>query len=98
MLLDQEALDRSPVVANAAMNRERRLHGTNSYARELGIDPLDCGLERDFFSVVKLPVPPPAAPFNPQSPIPNSAGGARDTAGPNYTGQPGVDSFYALPE
>ncbi|MER5433164.1 methyltransferase domain-containing protein [Streptomyces sp. NPDC002588] len=33
-------LERSPVVANNTMNRERGLTGVNSYARELGIDPL----------------------------------------------------------
>ncbi|WP_245601809.1 class I SAM-dependent methyltransferase [Hamadaea tsunoensis] len=38
-LLDTEALTRSAVVANNAMNRERRLSGPNSYARELGFDP-----------------------------------------------------------
>jgi SAM-dependent methyltransferase len=39
-LLDDWALTRSPVVANNAMNRERGLRGVNSYARELGFDPL----------------------------------------------------------
>ncbi|MFF9626319.1 class I SAM-dependent methyltransferase [Streptomyces griseosporeus] len=34
-------LERSPVVANNTMNRERGLTGVNSYARELGLDPLD---------------------------------------------------------
>jgi SAM-dependent methyltransferase len=37
-LLDLQALERSSVVANCAMNRERRLTGPNSYERELGID------------------------------------------------------------
>ncbi|WP_234995724.1 class I SAM-dependent methyltransferase [Streptoalloteichus hindustanus] len=37
-LLDNEALERSSVVANCAMNRERRLSGSNGYGRELGID------------------------------------------------------------
>jgi SAM-dependent methyltransferase len=39
-LLDEEALTASSVVANRAMDRERRLTGVNSYARELGFDPL----------------------------------------------------------
>jgi hypothetical protein len=39
-LLDDEALERSAVVANCSMNRERQLTGVNSYARELGFDPL----------------------------------------------------------
>jgi hypothetical protein len=30
----------SAVVANCAMNRERQLTGVNSYARDLGFDPL----------------------------------------------------------
>jgi len=34
-LVDDETLESSPVVANSAMNRERRLAG---YARELGVD------------------------------------------------------------
>jgi SAM-dependent methyltransferase len=39
-LLDDQALERSWVVANRDMNRQRRLAGVNSYARELGFDPL----------------------------------------------------------
>jgi SAM-dependent methyltransferase len=40
-LLNDRALERSPVAANCAMNRERQLAGVNSYARELGFSPLD---------------------------------------------------------
>ncbi|GGM07551.1 class I SAM-dependent methyltransferase [Dactylosporangium sucinum] len=40
-LLDDDTLAGSAVVANSAMNRERRLAGVNSYARELGFDPAD---------------------------------------------------------
>lgn len=40
-LLDDAALERSSVVANNAMNRERGLDGVNSYARDLGLHPLD---------------------------------------------------------
>lgn len=40
-LLDEDALERSSVVANAGMNRERGLSGVNSYARDLAFDPLD---------------------------------------------------------
>jgi SAM-dependent methyltransferase len=40
-LLDDKSLERSEVVANAAMNRERGLEGVNSYARDLGFNPLD---------------------------------------------------------
>lgn len=39
-LLSDEQLERSAVVANCAMNRERQLAGVNSYVRELGFDPL----------------------------------------------------------
>lgn len=39
-LLDDTRLSASSVVANSAMNRERGLTGVNSYARELGFDPL----------------------------------------------------------
>jgi SAM-dependent methyltransferase len=39
-LLDDEALEKSAVVANCSMNRERQLAGVNSYARELRFDPL----------------------------------------------------------
>lgn len=39
-LLDDEALERSAVVANCRMNRERNLLGSNGYDRELGFDPL----------------------------------------------------------
>jgi SAM-dependent methyltransferase len=40
-LLDEDTLEASSVVANRSMNRERQLAGVNSYARELGFDPLD---------------------------------------------------------
>ena len=39
-LLDSVALLDSSVVANNAMNRGRRLRGSNGYDRELGFDPL----------------------------------------------------------
>jgi SAM-dependent methyltransferase len=40
-LVGEDVLVNSSVVANNAMNRERRLAGVNSYARELGLNPLD---------------------------------------------------------
>lgn len=40
-LLPDETLQSCTVVANNTMNRERGLHGVNSYTRELGFDPLD---------------------------------------------------------
>ncbi|HEX8199817.1 MAG TPA: methyltransferase domain-containing protein [Isosphaeraceae bacterium] len=40
-LLSDESLERSAVVANCRMNRERNLLGTNGYDRELGFNPLD---------------------------------------------------------
>ena len=39
-LLDDDELERSAVVANCRMNRERNLLGPNGYERELGFDPL----------------------------------------------------------
>ena len=36
-LLDDEALEASPVAANCVMNRQRSLTGSNGYARELGL-------------------------------------------------------------
>jgi SAM-dependent methyltransferase len=45
-LLGDEVLWASDVVANCAMNRLRQLSGPNSYARELGFDPLDLLLDR----------------------------------------------------
>lgn len=39
-LLDDVTLERSSTVANSRMNRERGLAGVNSYAKELGLDPL----------------------------------------------------------
>jgi SAM-dependent methyltransferase len=41
MLLPDDVLARSSVVANCAMNRERQLAGPNSYERELGFNPVD---------------------------------------------------------
>lgn len=40
-LLSDDELERSAVVANCRMNRERNLTGSNGYNRELGFDPLD---------------------------------------------------------
>ena len=40
-LLDDDRLERSAVVANCRMNRERGLLGSNGYDRELGFDPID---------------------------------------------------------
>jgi SAM-dependent methyltransferase len=45
-LLDDETLERSAVVANCRMNRERVLVGTNGYDKELGLNPLDFLQER----------------------------------------------------
>lgn len=45
-LLDNDRLERSEVVANAAMNRERNLSGVNSYAKDLGFDPFEYLLAR----------------------------------------------------
>ncbi|MEV7520259.1 class I SAM-dependent methyltransferase [Streptomyces sp. NPDC091371] len=39
-LLPAHELERTAVVANNSMNRERGLAGVNSYARELGLDPV----------------------------------------------------------
>ncbi len=39
-LLSDAELERSAVVANCAMNRERQLAGVNSYTRELGFNPV----------------------------------------------------------
>ncbi len=40
-LLTDDLLERSAVVANCRMNRERDLFGTNGYGRELGFSPLE---------------------------------------------------------
>jgi SAM-dependent methyltransferase len=40
-LLTDDILERSAVVANCQMNRERDLVGTNGYGRELGFSPLE---------------------------------------------------------
>jgi trans-aconitate methyltransferase len=39
-LLDNASLERSSVVANSRMNRERRAVGVNSYEKELRVDPI----------------------------------------------------------
>lgn len=39
-LLARDELLRSDIVANSTMNRQRVLHGVNSYTRELGFDPI----------------------------------------------------------
>jgi len=45
-LLGEDELERSAVVANCRMNRERNLLGSNGYDRELGFNPLDFLKER----------------------------------------------------
>lgn len=40
-MLDDDSLERSPIVANSRMNRERMAIGGNSYQRELGLNPID---------------------------------------------------------
>jgi SAM-dependent methyltransferase len=45
-LLEDEALERSSVVANCQMNRQRTLTGSNGYAKELRLNPLDFLLDR----------------------------------------------------
>lgn len=45
-LLGDDHLERSSVVANCRMNRERNLAGSNGYAKELGFDPLQLLRER----------------------------------------------------
>lgn len=45
-LLGDDELERSAVVANCRMNRERGLVGSNGYAVEIGFDPLDLLRER----------------------------------------------------
>jgi len=41
MLLNSAALEKSEIVANASMNRQRNLAGANSYEKDLGFSPLD---------------------------------------------------------
>lgn len=45
-LLGDDALDRSGVVANCRMNRERTLAGSNGYSKELGFNPFDLLMEK----------------------------------------------------
>jgi hypothetical protein len=40
-LLTEGELERSAVVANCRMDRERNLKGTNGYDKEIGFNPLD---------------------------------------------------------
>ena len=45
-LLNDDELERSGVVANCRMNRERVLTGSNGYSREVGFNPLHYLRER----------------------------------------------------
>jgi SAM-dependent methyltransferase len=45
-LLDHDSLERSPVVANSRMNRERGAVGVNSYEKELRFNPLTFVMDR----------------------------------------------------
>jgi SAM-dependent methyltransferase len=53
-LLDDHDLERSSVVANCWMNRDRTLIGSNGYAKELGFNPLDVLAEKDEAQVAWL--------------------------------------------
>ena len=44
--LDDNSLEKSGVVANCCMNRERSLAGSNGYAKQLGFNPLELLLEK----------------------------------------------------
>ena len=39
-LLNEQALEWSPVVANNTMNRERKATGVNSYEKDIKLNPL----------------------------------------------------------
>ena len=41
-----DTLERSHVVANCRMNRERNLNGSNGYSKEIGFNPVDFVRER----------------------------------------------------
>ncbi len=45
-LLNDEALERSSIVANMRMNRERGAVGVNSYAKDIGLDPIAFLMDR----------------------------------------------------
>ena len=45
-LMGDNELERSAVVANSRMNRERNLTGSNGYSKEIGFNPLDFLKER----------------------------------------------------
>ena len=45
-LLSDDELERSAVVANCRMNRERDLTGSSGYSKEIGYNPLDVLRER----------------------------------------------------
>jgi len=49
-------LEKSPVVANNAMNRKRQATGENSYAKDVGLDPLSWLRKRQQFPVSEEPV------------------------------------------
>jgi SAM-dependent methyltransferase len=55
LLLDEDTLAASAVVANCAMNRERQLAGANSYAQALGFNPVDRLRERLAASAAATP-------------------------------------------
>jgi hypothetical protein len=75
ILLTDQRLEQSTVVANSTMNRQRACVGCNSYEKELNLDPvkfLQDGLPSSELNYL----------------------GADDEAGPNYTGQPVMNSDY----
>ncbi len=45
-LLNDGLLERSAVVANCRMNRERNLTGSNGYTKEIGFNPIERLIER----------------------------------------------------
>ena len=90
------------MVANRAMNRERQLAGVNSYARELGFNPLEW-IQARLAQRVSVSGPNRVGWLDlccgTGRPLVQAAeqlgsAGLADRAGPNYTGQPAVHSYY----
>ncbi len=117
-LLRDDVLERSSVVVNCQMNRQRTLTGSNGYAKELRSNPLDVLLARaraklrwlDLYCgearrIVAKELRQAGLEYDSrrklvhcshrvEAQLPFRYCGADDQAGPNYTRQPAVDSYY----
>jgi len=93
-LLADRSPEQSSVVANSLMNRESRVVGSNSYAKDWHFNPLTFLSERLQHQRRAVWFDLCCGTGRALMDLPFAYPGADEQAGPNYTGQAAVDSYY----